>query len=236
MERRAKRKAVNHVLVSRKTKLLVSILIVAIIIGLSFIFGYIAAELKVSPIINSINQDQANLESLILTASISSNSSFSCPLIQAGLGTVSQELSNIYSELSGAKSGYPLPPQYASIGIQLAYLRLNYWILSNKIYADCGHSIETALMFYPNSVCIDCGEEGQELAVVSQESNYTFLPTVIETGLNINEVYALQKVYNITTYPTLVIDGKYIIKGYLTTSQIIKDACKYLDNMSICNS
>jgi hypothetical protein len=236
MERRARGKSANQVLVSRKAKWFLSILIVAIIIGLSFIFGYIAAELKVSPIVNSMNQDQANLESLILTASINSNSSVYCPLVQAGLGTISQELSDIYSELSGAKSGYPLPAQYASIGVQLAYLRLNYWILSNKMYSECGHSIETALMFYPNSVCITCGEEGQELAVVSQESNYTLLPTVIETGLNISEVYALQKVFNITTYPTLVIDGKYIIKGYLTTSQIIQDACKYMPNMSICNS
>lgn len=234
MERKLKSEGIRILRTSRRTKLLIALLIVAMLVGLSFILGYISSELKISPLTNSLNQDQQTLEALLLTASVNVNSSIACPIMNAGLETVSQELSSLYSEISGAQSGYPLPSQYSSIEYQLAYIRLNYWLLSQKIYYECSQKIVTALMFYPNNVCVSCGEEGQELAVIAQESNYSFVPTVIETGLNINEVYALSEVYNITSYPTLVINGKYIVNGYLTKDQIIAAICTYSPQFNLC--
>lgn len=235
MERKLNADKIRMSKINRKTKLLLAIIIVLMLIGLSFIFGYVASELKISPITASLNQDQQTLEALLLTASVNTNSSIACPIMTAGLGTVSQELSQIYTEVSGAQSGYPLPSQYASIEYQLAYTRLNYWLLSQKIYSTCGQKIVTGLMFYPSTVCVDCGEEGQELSVVAQESNYSFVPTVIETGLNISEVYAVEEAYNITSYPTLVIDGKYIVEGYLTKDQIVSAICAYSPSFNLCS-
>jgi len=221
---------------NKHTKLMLAVFAVILMIGISFVFGYMLASLKEPVIQTSLSQDQQSLEALILTSNLDyTNTSLSCAILEAGIGTLSNNLNELSNELNSAMSGSVVTPQYSQLSNQLTYTRLNFWVLVQRTNEECGNKFVNLLMFYPgSSTCNGCVNEGQELAYISYISNYTTVATVLNAHANVSAVSALDRYYNVTTFPMLVINGKYIVKGYLTTPQIIQYICKYSSSSDLC--
>jgi hypothetical protein len=223
---------------SKRTTMLLTITTMALITALSFAAGYDLAILKEPPIQTSLSQDMQSLETLILTANLNTgNSSLACTLLSSGLATLSQNINIVSQELSESLNSAVLPAQYKQLSNQLNYIRLNFWILVQRANDECKNKFVNLLMFYPgNRTCMACINEGEELSYISALSNYTAIATVLNANSNISAIQALIKFYNITKYPTLIINTKYVIPGYLTTDQIVQHICQINRNFSLCGN
>lgn len=222
---------------NKHMKFVLAALATGLVISISFILGYTLATLKVPALVNSLNQDQQVLQALSLTASIgNANSTLACSILQAGMTSLNNQLNILNSEIDSTGSGYPLPSGYGSIVDQFAFIRTNYWLLSQRLYSQCGHKDINILMFYPQTGCQSCVIEGEELSYIGQESNYTLIATVLNANANVSSVAVLDRLYNVTVYPTVVLNGKHVFVGYMTTNSIISYICGYYPGFDLCSS
>ena len=219
-----------------KSKLIISALGMILVITIAFLAGYTIANMKVPLLESQLNTYQQNLESLSLTATIgSSNSSLSCSILEGGLSSLNQELNNLNREITAADSNSMYSSYYSSLINQFTYVRINYWLLAQRIENQCGYNIVNVLMLYPQNGCFNCGVEGQELSYIGQKSNYSVISTVLNADINISAVKIIDKEYNVTSYPMLIINENVTYVGYENTQQLISTICKYAPRITLCS-
>jgi hypothetical protein len=219
-----------------KSKLVISLLAAVLAITIAFLAGYAIANMKVPLLESQLNAYQQNLESLSLTATIgSSNSSLSCSILEGGLSSLNQELNNLNQEITAADSNSMYSSYYSSLIDQFTYVRINYWLLAQRIENQCRYNIVNVLMLYPQNGCSNCGTEGEELSYIEQKSNYSVIATVLNANVNISAVKLVDKEYNVTSYPTLIINENVTQVGYESTQQLISTICKYAPKITLCS-
>ncbi len=218
-----------------RTKITLALLAVALIASLAFSAGYAIANLKVPILQNSLTLDQQSLEALSLTTAIgTSNTSTSCAILESGLGSLNQQLQTLNTEINAAQTDTTYAQDYQNIVNQFAYTRLDYWLLAQRIGTQCHNAILNVLMLYPQNGCSNCVYEGEELSYLEQQSNYTLVATVLNANINISPVQAIDKMYNVTDYPTLIINENNTYVGYENTAQLKNTLCQYDPKFNLC--
>ena len=80
------------------------------------------------------------------------------------------------------------------------------FLLIQRINTHCGARIPTLLFFYTND-CPECTRQGLEGPPLKRERPDVMI-YALDVDLNTPVVDALEKVYGVTSYPTLVVNGK----------------------------
>ncbi|EFD92212.1 MAG: hypothetical protein BJBARM5_0155 [Candidatus Parvarchaeum acidophilus ARMAN-5] len=219
-----------------KTKLLLAALAITFAISTAFALGYIIANVKVPLLQSQLSSYEQSIQSLSVLSNIgTSNSTLSCSFMEGGLSSLDQELQNLNSEITSADTNSLYSSYYSNLIKQLTYTRINYWLLAQRIKTQCGYQIANVLMLYPQNGCSNCGTEGSELYYLEQKSNYTIIATVIDADINISQVETIDRIYNVTTYPTLIINENNTYVGYENTQQLQKTICEYSPKLDICS-
>ncbi len=219
-----------------KTKLILASLAVIFAISTAFVLGYAIANLKIPLLESQLNNYEQELQSLSLTASIGSyNSSVSCAILNGGLSSLDQQLQNLNEEITSADSNSLYASYYSNLLDRFTYTRISYWLLAQRVENQCGHKVVNVLMLYPQNGCSNCGTEGSELSYLEQKSNYTIIATVLNANTNITPVKAIDKTYNVTSYPTLIINENETYVGYENTQQLTATICRYAPYINICS-
>jgi hypothetical protein len=78
--------------------------------------------------------------------------------------------------------------------------------------------------------------QGEELAYLEQRSNYTLVATVLDANINISPVQAIDRIYNVSSYPTIIINENSTYVGYEDTAQLTKTLCQYAPSFSLCGN
>ena len=92
------------------------------------------------------------------------------------------------------------------------------FLLVQRINAHCGTRIPTVLFFYTNQNCPDCTKQGLVGPPLKQKRPDVMI-YALDTDLKTPIVNALQQVYGVTTYPSLVVNGQ-TASGYQSVEQI----------------
>lgn len=213
---------------SKYKRLTLSVVIAFVIVTVILIAGYFYDSDKISYLSNNLQNYEQNINELELATLITtSNSTFSCNVLSGNLYSISNELQNLGKELTSSTLANS-EVSYSQLNQEYTYVRIEYWLLANKINSMCGYKLATIMFIYPGSGGTNSIVEGDELSFLSSK-NDSLVVSAIDGNLNLSIVSILLKSYNISNYslPALIIDDKYVKQGFVNTSEIEDLICKY---------
>ena len=222
----------------RYLKFLVAVLITAMIMATAALVSQYVNQSQITAMSNGLKQVQSGIQSLQLATLLGdSNSSYSCAILSSGLSSLSSQLSVLGGEAQASDVENKSGPQYIQLVSNLEYTRIEYWLVAQKISSQCGGGLTTVLMFYSPVNCGSCVVEGDELGYLSSlYGNMSYVG--VDGSFNMSVVDTLNHVYNLTAsdYPAVVINGKYVVKGYRTTQQLKSYLCRYTNASNFCGA
>jgi len=111
--------------------------------------------------------------------------------------------------------------EYENLKKKYTLLNIRYWIFVEKLKETCHYNFTTILYFYSNKNCKDCEMQGYVLSYIKKKYPQKVMIFAIDGNMNLETVKMLKNIYNVTEYPTLVING-HVLKGFQSL-ETIKD-------------
>ncbi|MGC8533817.1 MAG: hypothetical protein ACP5MV_04305 [Candidatus Parvarchaeum sp.] len=213
---------------SKYKRLSLSIAVAFAVVLVVFLFGYFYDSSKISYLSANLNNYEQSVNELELaTLLTTTNSTFSCSILTNNLYSIAQEMQSLGRELTSSNLANSIA-NYNQLNDQYTYVRIEYWLLANKINSMCKDKFTTIMFVYPGSGGTNSIVEGDELSFLSAK-NDSLVVSAIDGNLNLSVVSILMKSYNLTnsSLPAIIIDDRYVETGYLNTSQIKDYICKY---------
>ena len=96
-------------------------------------------------------------------------------------------------------------------------LNLEFWTQLTNLQKTCGYNATTLVYFYtaePNRQCDECVAQGLVLDSLKKQAPDRVMVFAIDYNLDLGIVKTLRAAYNITQVPSIVVDGKQVIKGF----------------------
>ncbi len=213
---------------SKYKRLSLSIAIAFAVVLVVFLFGYFYDSSKISYLSANLNNYEQSVNELELaTLLTTTNSTFSCSILTNNLYSIAQEMQSLGRELTSSNLANSIV-NYNQLNDQYTYVRIEYWLLANKINSMCKDKFTTIMFVYPGSGGTNSIVEGDELSFLSAK-NDSLVVSAIDGNLNLSIVSILMQSYNLSnsSLPAIIIDDKYVETGYLNISQIKNYICRY---------
>lgn len=195
--------------------------LLSLIIFLSGIYvGQLMDESSMTTISSDVQDVSQKVASVQLLLLMEANSSAFCPVYSSELDSIDDEVERMgykltYLEDERQMSDPELKKQYF-------VLQAESYLLSQKVRETCDDESVLLIQFYSNKGCEDCREQGNEILKARDELSgkvkvklYSFDG---ELGSPVADAFAKQ--YNVSSYPSIVIDGQ-TYRGYRTSSEIV---------------
>lgn len=188
--------------------------------------------------VEQINQEQEvrylslQLQYLYLTSMSNANN---CPTLSATLKETVTDLSNSLSKVIAAAEETQLPEdKKTTIQRRYALDNLRYWLLATQSKQKCQLNIVPLLYFYTQE-CSSCPTQGIILTYFKGLFGEQLLVFPINLDLRTDEpmVEIIRSQYNITKYPTLIIDNKKY-EGVVKQEQLQEIICSSLQDSELC--
>jgi len=200
------------------------ITLIVLLLGISL--GIIVDNVRVSYIENLNANEQVNFEDLQLQSSYLDtltleNSSRVCDVFQAAIeksvGLLSDSLAKVeeYSKETNINQ-----EDYARIQKKYILDNIRYWFLIKNAKKQCRMNTTTILYFY-NQKCKICPNQGVILSYYKKiyGNNLLVFPINDDYGDKLTIIKLIKKQYNVTGYPTIIVDDK-VYKGIVGTEQL----------------
>lgn len=94
------------------------------------------------------------------------------------------------------------------------------YFLTIKYKKECDTNVSTLLYFYSSSCGFDCINQGEELDKL-REYNIDSYFFIIDKDWNLNEIKILNELFEINSVPSIVINEKYVLRGFSNVSTIL---------------
>ncbi len=175
---------------------------------------------------NSINELQGNVSSIsekvasvqLLLLSEGNSSSF-CPVYSSELHSIDQDVESVGYRLSYLEDVKQVPDD--ELKKQYFMLEAESYLLSEKVKSLCGSDSVLLINFYSNKDCPTCKAQGTEVLKARDALGpgtdiklFSF-----DGDLGSPVASAMMGRFNVTTYPTIVINGK-AYPGYADSEQL----------------
>ncbi len=157
--------------------------------------------------VESLNLKMHSYELLFLL----DNSSMSCDLYTEYVDSFDSETARVGASLEYMEQNQGIEDK--ELKMQYFELETRDYLISKKMINDCNLNQSIILYFYSNKDCALCKDQGFELDKLKKEINtdeqtnvrtYTFDGSYNESAV----IKALKNEFNISTYPTLIINGE----------------------------
>lgn len=166
------------------------------------------------------------------------NNTASCVALKASLETSIKDLSKSLDTIENYKKDSKFNTEdFEILSRRYVLDNLNYWLLSKKTKELCGYDTVNVLYFF-NSACENCPDQGIILTYFKKKMEDKLLVFPINTDIVDDEqmISLLVKVYNVTEYPSIVIDDS-MHKGIVSTEEFQKILCEeYSLNETECST
>ncbi len=180
-----------------------ALVITVLIFAIGIYVGTLLDGVKSEQISKSLDRVSSSLSYYQLLM-LSDNSSYFCPVYGDELSSLDKDTERIGSELTFLED----TQGYTDVELKKSYfiLEAHSYLLSEKIRKECGGNYSLVLYFYSNTDCIGCKEQGENLIAAKRSVQPTRIYSFDGTlGSPIAET--LMNKYNISAYPSVVIDG-----------------------------
>lgn len=112
-------------------------------------------------------------------------------------------------------------PTYLSLKSRYMLVTVRDWLMLEKIKKTCLGNYTTILYFY-GSECPECATQGFVLTYLKDKYPQQVMVFSLDTGLDVPIVNALKTSYNVTEYPSIVVDNKRY-SGFVNTTYLEED-------------
>jgi len=202
-----------------KRLLLSALIITGLIFFSGFSIGYSFNTGKLSAVesdIATVTKDIQNFQLEFLMFDVLGEKS-ACPLLSSTLSEINVRSEKIGNRLEMLSPDSEIKDYASYVEMKKEYSRvlLGYWLLANKFKKACESNISTVVYFYANQ-CDSCGDQSFVLTYLKKRYNETLLIFALDADLEEPSVRTIKEFYNVTVYPTLVIDGA-IMAGFQKT-------------------
>jgi len=208
----------------RKKILAISLILSSFFFFTGLFIGKTLAELSIGEIIRQTNE----LRNTMLSIEVASQLAEKGECNKAMLDELGREISKIGKELERLETevGYK-NRKVLELKEYYNLLLIRYYLLSQKVKERCGFNYSFILFFYSNKdeYRERCLEQGRYLDyVVYRLGNRNVKIFAIEGELiNSTAITTLKEMYNVSSYPTLVINGKKVMKGVIYPERILQE-------------
>ena len=214
-----------------KSKYILAALITTGIFSLGLILGLVIEGKRVSYIEGISRQQNLEFSSLQLQYSFIDQLSQekNCPAVQK---TFEQNINNLEStriRLENFDRGATINKEEFDI-LKNEYLlaQIRYWMLAEQTKKVCGSDIVSILYFFSDEKeCPDCETQAYVLTYLKKKFKDRLLIFSFDSKFEAEPMIPLlKKTYDISSYPTIVIEGK-AKDGFQGKDQILSDICRH---------
>jgi hypothetical protein len=227
----------------RKVRYIVAGSWTIVIFLLGFLLGTAADIFKFSYLQSVVEKYNTDFESLQLQyyylATIENSTQKStCPIIQKILEKNLKVLQPVLEKLIEYEEGKENidSAEYKILKRKYIIYNVRYLLLSEKAQKECGSDVVNIIYFYSGKECPHCGYQGSILTHLKNILKERLLVFPIDSDYRDEEpiVDILLLDYNVTKYPTLIINGvKY--EGFLSEKELVNILCElYKEKPEIC--
>ncbi len=104
--------------------------------------------------------------------------------------------------------------------------QIRYWLLAKRTRDLCNTEFATILYFFSDDEdCASCNEQSFVLTYLKKRLKDKLLNFIIYEKQDETMVAMLKKTYNITQYPTLIIENQKF-DGFISREEILNEVCK----------
>ncbi|MBU4300704.1 MAG: hypothetical protein ABIF85_00690 [Nanoarchaeota archaeon] len=225
----------------RKDKYAVALVITIMVFTLGFLLGNFFDDYKRGYVQEVVKQQELEFTSLQLQYLYleSIQGTEKCPTLYQTLENNIRTLAPTLNQmLDYEKSKNVNSTNYLFLKRQYLLSNLKYWLLSEEFKKTCSGDSVTVLYFFSNDCKVCLESQGVILSNLKQAFENKILIFAIDSDF-INEpmVILLKNKYNITKYPTLIINDKKV-EQFLTRTELLKEICpQYIDkeNQTECS-
>jgi hypothetical protein len=212
-----------------KGKYMLAAFITALIFLLGMLLGLVVEDKRVSYIQEESRGQKLDFMSLQLQYELISDLSQTgnCPAVAATFNDFMGELAKTEERLvTYQKEAKINKDEFNLLKKEYVQAQINYWILAKRTKEICDNDFSTVLYFYaPTENCNDCDNQAFVLTYLKQKLKdkiliFSFDSTFEQEPL----VNLLVKTYNMTQYPSLVIDNS-LVTGLQDSDAIIAKIC-----------
>jgi hypothetical protein len=143
-----------------------------------------------------------------------------CPLLAETLSGINKDSYEIGNKLEsyGSESEIQDYNDYVNTKREYSRLLIGYWLLANKLKKTCRMEVDTIVYFYSKD-CFKCDDQSFVLTYFKRMLNEKILIFTLDADLDEPSVQVIKKNYNITEYPSLVINGG-VYTGYQSKADL----------------
>jgi DNA-directed RNA polymerase len=150
-----------------------------------------------------------------------------CPAVLATFETYMETLVKAQNRLEDYEKDAKLDRnEFRLIKQDYTQAELNFWLLSKKVKEICKKDVVGILYFYSaDTLCADCEKQSFVLSYLKDIFKDKLLVFAIDETLDIEPMVGiLKETYNITEYPSLVIEDK-AFSGFVENDAILREIC-----------
>jgi glutaredoxin len=210
----------------QKYRYIMAAVLTVTVFAMGVLFSNLVDDRRYQSLQNEIQEDSVEMESRNLQLSyLKSSNVQSCSALKAGLSDIIQgyndRLSNVqnYQDDSFFKEN-----RFRTVKREYIISGIRYWMYAEEVKDKCDYNADTVLFFTENlfgdSSCDDCTRVGSELSILKKKHGEEFLLFSVPTSLNDGAVDMLEEQYNVTSTPTIVINGEKEFEGFNTSQEI----------------
>ena len=205
----------------RKKRLNAGTLIAALLIsGLLFsaglFVGYTAGKEKLSQVeseLVDISSDVENFQLQMLFIDTLGEKA-TCPLLSAQLSEINQKADSVGTRLEqylqGSLTGEDV--DFNKLSESYARVLTSYWLLATKFQQACETNV-TTVVFFVSKACNElspnpCDDQGFVLSYFKGVFKDDLLVFTLRADLSEPSIHVLRDYYNVTEYPTIVVNGE----------------------------
>ena len=162
-----------------------------------------------------------------------------CPAVSAAFNDFLKELGKTEERLiEYDKEATINKEDFALLKQEYVQAEVNYWMLAKRTKDVCKSDFVTLLYFYaPSEICKECDNQGFVLTYLKDKLKDKLLIFSFDSSFTNEQIIGmLTKTYNITAYPTLILENE-TVSGFHDSSYLMKEICKYYNNTpEICKT
>ena len=162
--------------------------------------------------LDEVGSGVSSLEFLLL----SEDPQFFCPVYLDELNRINTDIERIGQRLTLLEEEKGIVD--AELKRRFFLLEMNSYLLSQRVNTQCTQNITLIMYFYSNQACAECARQGVELTESRRQAGdvHTY---AFDGDLGSPIVTALKDKYNVTSYPTIVIDDR-VFEGFVDASRL----------------
>ncbi|MFB6193412.1 MAG: hypothetical protein ABEK00_04115 [Candidatus Nanohaloarchaea archaeon] len=214
-----------------KYRYLFAAFLTVLVFGLGFLFSTMMDGQRIDSLQSEMQKSLVELESQNLQLTyLRSEQVGSCSAMETGLTNMIKDYNQMLNRVQQYQKNSILRSEdFSQVKRRYILSGIRYWMFAGDLKEQCNYNPDTVLFFtksLKSSDCEACRRQGQQLNLLKQKYEESFLIFSVPTSVNDGMVEVLKDQYNITEAPSLVINRDTVIEGYVSRNRIEK----YLNN------